>query len=633
MQNRKLSQMQDNNKQMKLEEIYHLIDNPDFVLIEQYVNKVSPLFIAFREEKALEGKHDLVTIAQTEIDVQNFVINDNKLSPSLIGTNDKGEYVEYPSLKLWTDEEYNYLIQRQKKTKNTHLKAKYSHILWLTPKKNLKYAIDALIQYTKIIRYLNSTVWQNDGKRDVHSLRPNLFNAFHLAVSTSKVEEVEKIKKLILSITRKFRLESGKTFINIDLILFMLSNPKVFKEADFKNLDKSCLKYSEIQTSLHSKINILRVAERVSNKLRIRNSIYQEQIAKSYEELSHQREDGTNIAAINFCQDAIKYYKKLKNVSKVKELEGRYKLLKQTMTLGHFNHEFDLTETVKELKKIADEVLKKSTDYIIGFLMYSPRIFPSYQHLHEEAMKHKTEYGTQFAIGTSLFDDFGHITAHYNDEDEKNHFEIMRIFGFSIRMSSLILLHEIIFRAVQMNKISASIILDFIYKNSWLGNDITVTYKQGEENKFNWLNTLAPGINDFFSQIFFLYQNPINIPNFVLAIDSLSIKIEGILRDICELRGVTTFYQIEDAKGRNIVKEKDINALLREETIKNTLNKDDLMLLQFLLIDRAGYNLRNRVAHTLIRSADGYGLQHMLLLIIVILKLAKNEYAPPKSHN
>jgi Domain of unknown function (DUF4209) len=616
-----------------LEEIYQIIDNPSFVLVEKYDNKVAPLFKAFGDEQNVAGQYDLVKIAQTEIDAQNFVINDNKLGPTLTGTNDNGEYVEYPSLKTWTDDEFNYLIKRQKQTKNPNLKAKYSHILWLSPKKHLRFATDALTQYRKIIRELNSTVWDNDEKRDVHILRHTISNAFHLAVSTSKQSEIEKIKKQILPIIKRNRLDSDKTYINIGLIQLMLNNPKVFKQIDFKNLEKSCLNYAQKQTSLHSKIDILRVAEKVSNKLSIKNSIYQEQIAKAYEDLSHQREDGTNIAAISFCQDAIKYYKKLKNSVKVKELEERYKHLKQTMQLRQIKHEFDLTETVKELKKIADEVLKKPTDYIISFLMYSPMVFPPYQLMYDEAMKQKKENSFQFLFGTVLYDEFGHTSAYYNDEEEKIHFAIMQSFGFKIRISSLILLHEIIFRAVEKNKISSASFLNFIRKNSWLGQDITITYKQGEANNFNWLQTLAPGINDFFSQIFFLYQNPLNIPNFVLAIDSLSIKIEGILRDICELRGVTTFFQADDGKGRNIVKEKDINALLREETIKNTLSKDDLMLMQFLLVDKVGWNLRNRVAHTLIRNADGYGLQHMLLLIVVILKLAKNEYGPPRNSN
>lgn len=271
---------------MTLEEIYQTIDNPSFVLFEQYDNKVTSLFKAFGDEQNVAGQPDLVKIAQTEIDAQNFVINNNKLGPTLTGTNDKGEYVEYPSLKLWTEDEFNYIIKRQKQTKNPYLKVKYSHILWLSPKKHLRFATDALTQYRKIIRELNSTVWDNDMKRDVHTLRHNLSNAFHLSVSTSKQVEIEKIKRLILTITKKFRFDSDKTYINIGLVQLMLDNPKVFKQVDFKNLEKSCFKYAEKQTSLHSKIDILRVADKVSKKLAIRNSIYQEGIAKAYEDLT-----------------------------------------------------------------------------------------------------------------------------------------------------------------------------------------------------------------------------------------------------------------------------------------------------------------------------------------------------------
>jgi len=618
---------------MTLKDIYQIIDDPNFELVEKYVNNVTPLFKAFGDEKNLEGQLDLVKIAQVEIDVQNFVIKENKLFPRMSGTNNIGECIEYPSIKLWADEDFMYLSQRQNETRNPYLKAMYSHILWLSPAKHMRFAKDALSQYVIIIVNLKTAVLNNDENSDVHALWHIISNAFYLAVSTNKASEIEKIRNLILPITNEFQIDIDKTFINIRLVQLMLSNPKIFKQLDFINIDNNCLKYSEIQTSLHSKIDILNIAQKVSNKLGIRNSIYLERIANAYEELSHQREDETNLASIMFCQDAIKYYKKIKNISKVKELEERYKNLKKTMQFGSSKHKIDLTETVKKLKIVADEVLKQPIDYIIEFLMYSPSIFPSYQYLYDEALEQKNENSFQSFLGKSIHDEFGHTSAHYNDDDEKIHFEIMKNFDIRIRMYSLMLLREIIIRAVENNKLSSEIFLNYIHKNSWLGNEITITYKQCEENNYNWLHTLAPGINDFFNQIFFYFQNPINIPNFVLSIDSLSIKIEGILRDICELRGISTFFQIDDIKGRIITKEKDINALLREDAIKNILSKDDLMLLQFLLVDKVGWNLRNRVAHTLIRNADDYGLQQMLLLIMVILKLAKNEYAPPLSNN
>lgn len=617
---------------MTIQEVYKIIDSPNFRILEDHDNQVTKLFKPLTEENNPDTNQDIIRFAQIEIDVQNFQINDNKLSPMMTGTNANGDYFEYPTLQNWINSDFEYIIKRQKITKNNELKIKYCHILWLSTKKHLDYAKITLKGYLKSIKNSNKTAWEKPNSREVFDLKRTIDNAFYLALSTSQASEVEKIKKIILAITRNFRYNSDKTHMNISLIRLMLSNPKIFKQADFKNLDKACLKFAEIQTSSHSKIEILGVGEKVSKRLGIKTIIWNEELAKLYEELSKQREDGTNLAALHFAQDALTYYKKLKNKSKIKELEDWYKHLKQTMKLGVISQDFDVTQIVKELKQLASEVVKKPTDHIIAFLIYSPLIFPSYQDLYNDTLKRKEENGFQFLFGTTLLDQFGYTSAHFTDEEEKIHLSIMQGFDFRIKLSSIFLLREIIFNSIKENKLSSFSILNFLRLHSWLGQDITITHVESEERVFNWLQTIAPGLNDFFSQVYFMYQNPLNVPNPILAIDSLSLKIEGILRDICGLRGVTTFFQTEDSKGRSIVKEKDINTLLREDVLKQTFSKDDMMLFQFLLIEKAGWNLRNKVAHTLIRSANDYDLGQMLLLIVVILKLSKNEYAPiPKT--
>ncbi len=114
-------------------------------------------------------------------------------------------------------------------------------------------------------------------------------------------------------------------------------------------------------------------------------------------------------------------------------------------------------------------------------------------------------------------------------------------------------------------------------------------------------------------------------PNLVLSIDSLTLKIEGLIRDICQLSGVTTFYMREDSKGRNIEREKDLNALLREERIKELFDEDDLLFFKFLLVEKAGYNLRHKVAHSLMLFQE-YNINYMHLLILTLLRLAKYDF-------
>jgi hypothetical protein len=114
-------------------------------------------------------------------------------------------------------------------------------------------------------------------------------------------------------------------------------------------------------------------------------------------------------------------------------------------------------------------------------------------------------------------------------------------------------------------------------------------------------------------------------PNLVLSVDSLTLKIEGLIRDICRLSGETTSYMTKDSKNRNVVREKDIHALLYEEPIKKLFDEDDMLFLRFLLVEKAGYNLRHRVAHCLMLFQE-YSISHMHLLILALLRLGKYDF-------
>lgn len=114
----------------------------------------------------------------------------------------------------------------------------------------------------------------------------------------------------------------------------------------------------------------------------------------------------------------------------------------------------------------------------------------------------------------------------------------------------------------------------------------------------------------------------------MLAMDSLALKIEGLVRDICVFSGITTFYQVKDKQGRSIIREKDINWLLREDPIKNLFDEDDLLLFKFVLVEKAGLNLRHKIAHCLIDYLE-YSISHMHLLLLVLLKLGRYDFVKP----
>ena len=76
----------------------------------------------------------------------------------------------------------------------------------------------------------------------------------------------------------------------------------------------------------------------------------------------------------------------------------------------------------------------------------------------------------------------------------------------------------------------------------------------------------------------------------------------------------------------NVTLEKDINALLREEAVTELFDENDLLFFKFLLVEKVGYNLRDKIVHSLL-PFRGYGWPYMNLMILALLRLGKYDFA------
>jgi hypothetical protein len=81
----------------------------------------------------------------------------------------------------------------------------------------------------------------------------------------------------------------------------------------------------------------------------------------------------------------------------------------------------------------------------------------------------------------------------------------------------------------------------------------------------------------------------------------------------------------KDIKGRSVSREKDIHALLYEDKVADLFDKNDLLFFKFLLIEKAGFNLRHKVAHSLMMFQE-YGVNQMCLLLLALLRLGKYDF-------
>jgi len=612
-------------KYNELESIYeHLEEN---ALDYKYPHQIAELFKNLRDLKHQENETDEVKKAQWEIDFFSFGINDNKLSPKFTATDEKGEVIEYPHLNRFDDRTYTYLIERLNVTNNSLPKARYSHILWLSPKRHAKYAKNAIDSYLELLKiYEKKDIdipEEHYGLDVINAIR----NAFHIGCQVNYRQD--EIKSEIIRLIKKFNINSSSTFaLRFNLIDLMLSGKRKFSNKDFLGIEKVCWQLASLQVkkgNINGAIKLLELGEKIDKRLNQKSKNWRKRIAELFETLIEQAEKGNNLAALSFYQQALENYKIIKDVNKISEIEKKYAEFRESMKLAEFKQKIDQSEHIKKCREIAEKLAREEPEEIIKKLMVSKQLLPKYKDVEKIADEMGKKHAILKLFQKVVMDQRGHPAQHFTEDSEMKYFGMLEQYQIDLQINKTPLIREIFFSAVKHKKLSTENLLNFLVKHSWYGKNILKKLGEGREIRYSWINLLAPSIHEYFKEMDRFFHDLTNYPNLVLAIDSLTLKIEGLFRDMCEFSSVTTFYQKKDKKGRNITREKDLHTLLYEEKIKELFDEDDLLFFRFLLVEQAGLNLRHRIAHSLIYFQE-YSVDLMHLLILALLKIGKYDF-------
>src|SRR5690606_31097545 len=152
---------------------------------------------------------------------------------------------------------------------------------------------------------------------------------------------------------------------------------------------------------------------------------------------------------------------------------------------------------------------------------------------------------------------------------------------------------------------------------TWFGKPYTRIDLGGEPVNINWIKMLAPAIVEYFIQTKSSLESKFYSPDYTLCIDSLVLKLEGLLRNFCEQLNLAT-----NVTGRLGIQEANITQVLEIEGLKEYFDEDDDLLFKYLLLNEGGINLRNNVAHCFYNQ-DDYNRNKMHLLLAVLLRIGK----------
>lgn len=594
----------------------------------KYRDQIGVLFRKVRHRSETDGGSEEAEKAQWEVDFFNFRLNGGVAESVRVEIGHKGKLLKYPSYDWFNDETFAYLIRRFEVTGNPILAARYAHILWCSPRKHARFAKAAVDAYLSVLRIYEAKEEQSSiGHRGLDVLDAAV-NAWKIACQVRC--QVEAVKGELKRLVKEFSFCSSSSFaLRANIIELMLAEKRKISEEDFDGFQNVCWKVAsslEKAGNLHGAITMMGIGNRVDTRVGKSTHEWTRRTAGLYETLMNQRADG-DLAAPDFCRQAIESYRKVGDSKKVVELEDKHVQLKKAMKFESIGFDVDITETRKRSSEFAQKLVAKGGEEIIRFLVYGDGLLPKCEDLEKQAQEANEKYIFRQFAPTTMLDGRGNVSQHFAGTDEKKHMDMLEHYKMHVECWITFYLTEILLTGICEGKLNIEVLLEFMRKHSWFGKTLNLEVPNGQSITYNWLSLLGPAFNEYFSQMEWWITNPSNQPNFVLCIDSLVMKVEGLLRDIARFLGVRTVKPLRDKRDREIEREKDIQRLLHEPEIGKFLGADDLFFLKFLLVEQAGYKLRHKVAHALMPQ-EAYTMDYMHLLILAVLRLAKYDFGP-----
>ena len=300
-------------------------------------------------------------------------------------------------------------------------------------------------------------------------------------------------------------------------------------------------------------------------------------------------------------------------------LKQKVRLNKYSSQLSHETHEiFNAYLKIK-----AEAILEMRSEQILGYFAMAEEILVDPLE-NNELTKESINKSLYQLFSTCVYDINSNIKS-IKDAESLNS-EVLKNYtmGDAVQCWSLFL--KVFVDGVINGKINYYKVHDFFEQHTWYGTKFqrSMTYDETQPTT-NWISMLAPGIHNLFSQFelsILMQTNKIN--NFILAIDSLTTKFEGALRDFIRLsNGNTTTIK----KGEFV--EQLLEELIENPKIKELFTERDIELFKYTFT-KNGKNLRNNVAHSFMQFSD-YDLQTVGLIFLCFLRLGKYTFEKNKS--
>lgn len=534
---------------------------------------------------------------------------------------------EWPDIREFKKEDFDYLYNRFKTCKNNYAKTEYGLVLFYSKNRQDNYFVIELLTslFDLLKTYIEKAKRKEDKGHYIMYSRNVLANAMHIADNRKKNnEEIEAIFKELIKYAFEVHQNWDITHNSTLKTIIDFTEFAIQYLEDFQNIvpvNKFNDKNWEVakvlsNTYVWGAIYVADISIKLCEKLDINIKEWLYFKAEQYEKLSTERKD--NLASVSFVETAMSIYKSLKDEKNLIRVQKKYQQLRSEFKLGEVRQEMPQDESQRIMELIKKEVAEKSEEEIIKTLLLTPMILPLKEILQwsEESFK---EALLQNLLPFNIKDKFGNTVAQYETDEQRKELSFLRTYAFHMQIATQTIVQYFV-EAFREDKISANGIL-YLLSQTWIG-EAGERKSYGRDTNFSYIKLIEPGIHSFFDELH-KWKVDTNYPlSFVCATDSLVLKVEYLLREFCKKLEISTFQ--ENPKHPGIIMEKTLDILLNN--LKGKISDDDHFFIKFILTEKIGFNLRNRVAHGLMDNVD-YNIEYPILATLIILKLGNYQFA------
>lgn len=504
----------------------------------------------------------------------------------------------YPDLNAFDD--LDYLKVRALETVNYKYKAKYYHLLYHKTK-DKREAIKAIESYLEFLR--NSNLGLKDN-REIRGFIDAFDNLIHL------VEKVKYDKKNHIIQFVKDLIQGNKVndYCLYHIMDYVINNMKLASGTKQFFFDVIEAEITAIQCPEHRE-DFLKLIIDLAQKIGKPQQEFQNLLGDFY--LDKADKEGKSFYVQNIYLKALNAYKKAGNKAKQDEVSKLMQDAKNTIKLNKVETKLAnplIDKYFKSLHKITTELTENySSDDVYQYLILE-KIFPKASTLDEFTKPQTLDFVTTITFDKNKNIDVGNSKG-FNS------------YQMNFQLCSLEHLKQVFFKGQVNGKITFESLKDYIENNTWYKDVNTIINPDGNDHSFKWIDFILPPLKLFFEQFEKDTQNNTNSKEgYILAIDSLTLKFEGVLRDFSNKIGAQTI-ESEDTKTEQRV---DFDKLFDNQKFMSVIPEDDVTFFKFLFT-RKGLNIRNNVAHCFYSPKD-YSVSMVWLLICAYLKLGNFEF-------